>query len=75
MGAARVMLLQVSMNTHKLGIPSTALSIDDHLIPAPTLLLPNLIERIASSHADVLEKWALNFALDLRRPKVVSLAA
>jgi len=65
--AARLMLLQISMNTQKLGIPSTALSSDDHLIPAPTLLPPTLIERIASSHAAVLEGWKRNFALDLRR--------
>jgi hypothetical protein len=64
-----------SMNTHTLGIPSTALSSDDHLIPALNSLLPNLIEQLASSHAAVLEKWKRNFALDLRRPQVVSLAA
>jgi hypothetical protein len=63
------------MNTHKLGIPSTALRSDDHLIPAPTPILPNLIEQLASSHAAVLEKWKDNFALDLRRPEVVRLAA
>lgn len=73
--AARLMLLQVSMNTQKLGIPSTALSSDDHLIPAPTSVLPTLIERLASSHAAVLEGWNRNFSLNLRREKAVSLAA
>jgi hypothetical protein len=59
------------MNTQKLGIPSTAGSSDDHLIPAQPLIPPSLIERLASSHAEVLEKWNRNFALDLRLPKVV----
>jgi hypothetical protein len=63
------------MKTHKLGIPSTALRSDDHLIPAPRPILPNLIEQLASSHAAVLKKWRDNFALDLRRPEVVRLAA
>jgi len=57
------------MNTQKLGIPSTVRTSDDHLIPALTLPLPALIERLASSHAAVLDKWKINFALDLRRPK------
>jgi hypothetical protein len=55
------------MNTQKLGIPSTALSSDDHLIPAPISFPAALIERIAASHAAVLERWKRNFALDLRR--------
>ena len=63
------------MNTQKLGIPSTVLSSDDHLIPAPTSILPTLIERLASSHAAVLEGWKRNFALDLRRTKALPLAA
>ena len=65
------MLQQISMNTHKPGIPSTVLSAGDHFIPTPAPLLPTLIEQLASSHAAVLEKWNRNFALDLRRPKVV----
>ena len=60
------------MNTHTLGIPSTVLNSDDHLIPAPNSFLPTLIERLASSHAAVLEQWKRNFALDLRRPQPVS---
>jgi hypothetical protein len=63
------------MNTHTLGIPSTALSSDDHLIPAPISFLPILIERLATSHAAVLEKWKRNFALDLRRPKAGAVLA
>ena len=69
--AARVMLLQIGMNTQTLGIPSTALSSDDHLIPAPMTALPTLIERLAASHAAVLEGWSRNFHLDLRRPKTI----
>jgi hypothetical protein len=57
------------MNTQLLGIPSTVRSSDDHLIPAPTSATPSLIERLAASHAAVLEKWNRNFALDLRWPK------
>jgi hypothetical protein len=58
------------MNTPKLGISSTARSSDNHLVPAQPSIEPSLIERLAVSHADVLEKWNRNFALDLRRPKV-----
>jgi hypothetical protein len=58
------------MNTQILGIPSTVRSSDDHLIPAQTPIAPTLIERLAASHAAVLEKWNCNFALDLRRPEV-----
>jgi hypothetical protein len=65
------MLQQISMNTHKLGIPSTVRSSDDHLIPAQPSMPPSLIERLATSHADVLEKWNRNFALDLRWPKAL----
>jgi len=61
------------MNTQKLGIPSTARSSDDHLIPAQPSFPSSLIERLAASHAEVLEKWNRNFALDLRWPKVVPL--
>jgi hypothetical protein len=61
------------MNTQTLGIPSTARSSDDHLIPEQPSMPPSLIERLATSHADVLEKWNRNFALDLRWPKVVPL--
>jgi hypothetical protein len=57
------------MNTHKLGIPSTVRSSDDHLIPAQPSIAPSLIERLAASHAAVLEKWNINFALNLKRPK------
>jgi hypothetical protein len=59
------------MNTQKLGIPSTVPSCTDHLIPVATSILPTLIERLAASHAAVLEKWKRNFALDLRRHKAV----
>jgi hypothetical protein len=54
------------MNTQILGIPSTVRSSDDHLIPAPTSIAPTLIERLAASHAAVLEDWNSKFALDLR---------
>jgi hypothetical protein len=60
------------MNTQKLGIPSTAGSSDDHLIPAQP---SSLIERLAASHFEVLEKWNRNFALDLHRPKAEALPA
>jgi hypothetical protein len=69
--AARLMLKQISMNTQKLGIPSTVRSSDDHLIPAHPSIPPSLIERLAASHAAVLKKWDTNFALDLRRPKAL----
>jgi hypothetical protein len=59
------------MNTQLLGIPSTAGSSDDHLIPAKPSIPPSLIERLAASHAEVLEKWNRNFALDLRWPKAL----
>jgi hypothetical protein len=59
------------MNTQTLGIPSTARSSDDHLIPAQPSIPPSLIERLTDSHAEVLEKWNRNFALDLRRPKAL----
>jgi hypothetical protein len=54
------------MNTQTLGIPSAVRSSDDHLIPAQTLIAPPLIERLAASHAAVLENWNRKFALDLR---------
>ena len=63
---------QISMNTQKLGIPSTVRNSDDHLIPARPSILPPLIERLAASHTDVLEKWNRNFGLDLRWPKAVA---
>jgi hypothetical protein len=63
------------MNTLKLGIPSTARSSDDHLIPAHPSHTSSMIERLAASHAEVLEKWNRNFALDLRLPKVEPLPA
>jgi len=59
------------MNTQTLGIPSTARSFDDHLIPAQPSISPTLVERMAASHTAVLEKWNRNFGLDLRWPKVV----
>ena len=43
----------------------TARSTGDHLIPAPTAKAPSLIERLAASHAAVLEDWKRNFGLDL----------
>lgn len=55
-----------SMNTQTLGIPSTVRSSDDQLIPAQLSTPPSLIERLASSHAAVLEGWNRNFHLDLR---------
>jgi hypothetical protein len=63
------------MNTHTLGIPSTARISDDHLIPAQTTIAPTLIERLAASHAAVLENWNRNFALDLRQRKAVPVAS
>jgi hypothetical protein len=62
------------MNTQNLGIPSTVGSPDDHLIPDSPPASSTLVERLAASHALVLEKWKTNFALDLRRPKVVPIA-
>ena len=60
------------MNTQTtLGIPSTARSSDDHLIPAQIPIAPSLIERLGASHDAVLEKWNRNFALDLRWPKAL----
>ena len=61
------------MNTQKPGIASTVRSSDDHLIPAQSSIPPSLIDRLAASHADVLDKWNRNFALDLRWPKTVAL--
>jgi hypothetical protein len=61
--------LRDSVNTQKLGIPSTVRSSDDHLIPAQPSIPPSLIEKLAISHALVLEKWNRNFGLDLRWPK------
>ena len=63
------------MNTQKLGIPSSVRTSDDHLIPAQTSIPRSLIERLAVSHAEVLEKWNRNFALDLRSPKAEPLSA
>jgi hypothetical protein len=51
-------------------MPSTGRASDDHLIPAQPSIPPTLIERLAASHAAVLEKWNRNFALDLRWPKL-----
>jgi hypothetical protein len=59
------------MNTQTLGIPSTGRASDDHLIPAQPSSPPTLIERLAASHAAVLEKWNRNFGLDLRWPKPI----
>jgi hypothetical protein len=60
------------MNTQTLGIPSTVRSSDDHLIPGQMKIAPSLIERLAASHAAVLEKWNQKFALDLRWRKAVA---
>ncbi len=57
------------MDTPNLGIPAIVRSSDGQLIPSASIA-PNLIERLAASHAAVLEKWARNFALDLRQPQV-----
>jgi hypothetical protein len=60
------------MNTQTtLGIPSTARSTDDHLIPAPTAIEMPLILRLATEHEAVLEKWKRKFALDLTWPRAV----
>jgi hypothetical protein len=69
------MLKQISMNTQTLGIPSTVRSTDDHLIPAHTTMALTLIERLAASHAAVLENWNSKFALDLRWPKAARAAS
>jgi hypothetical protein len=63
------------MNTQTLGIPSAVRTSDDHLIPTQTPIASTLIERIAASHAAVLEDWNRKFALDLRwnRPVTVAL--
>ena len=61
------------MNTQNLGIPSTVATTDDHLIPADSSVTPTIIERLAASHAAVLEKWNRNFALNLRRPQIVQI--
>jgi hypothetical protein len=63
------------MNTQTLGIPSTARSSDDHLIPAQPSKQPTLIERLAASHAAVLENWNSKFALDLRWRKAIRAGA
>jgi hypothetical protein len=63
------------MNTQILGIPSTVRSSNDHLIPAETPIALTLIERLAASHAAVLENWNRKFALDLRWPKALPAAA
>ncbi len=62
------------MNTQLLGIPSTARSAGDHLIPAPTAKAPSLIERLAASHTAILEHWNDKFALDLRSHRAVPAA-
>jgi hypothetical protein len=59
------------MNAQNPGIPPTVRRAEDYLIPLVPLA-PTLIERLAASHAAVLEKWNLNFALDLRRPRTPS---
>jgi hypothetical protein len=61
------------MNTQTPGIPSTVRSFNDHLIPAPTSIATSLIERLAASHAAVLENWNRNFALDLRWRRAIPL--
>jgi len=63
------------MNTQTLGIPSTANRSDDHQIPAPLSVAPSLIERLAASHAAVLENWNRQFALDLRWRRPVPAAS
>jgi hypothetical protein len=55
------------MNSPNLGTPLIKRPADDHLtLPKPPT--PTLVERIAASHAEVLDKWHKKFALDLRRP-------
>ena len=61
------------MDSQKLGIPSTVRSSGDQPIPAQPSIPPSLIDRLTASHADVLEKWNRNFALDLRWPKALPL--
>jgi hypothetical protein len=63
------------MNTQTtLGIPSTALNTDDHLIPAQAAIALPLIAELAAAHAAVLEKWKRKFALDLRGRRAASAA-
>jgi hypothetical protein len=63
------------MNTQTtLGIRSTALNTDDHLIPAPTTIALPLIAQLAADHTAVLEKWKRKFALDLRGRRAVPAA-
>lgn len=57
------------MNTQKPVIPSIARTAGDD--PAP--IASTLIERLAASHAAVLEKWQLKFSLDLRRSQIASM--
>jgi hypothetical protein len=59
------------MKTQTLGIPSTGRSSADHLIPTQPSVPLSLIERIAASHAAVLETWKVHFSLDLRKSKAV----
>jgi len=56
------------MNTPEQEITPVARFSGDLQISVPEL---SLIERLAASHAAVLEKWHRNFALDLRRPPTV----
>jgi hypothetical protein len=62
------------VDTETPGILSTVRIADDHLVPPDSMasMAPTLIERVAASHAAVLEKWSRNFALDLRRPQAVT---
>jgi hypothetical protein len=63
------------MNTQLLGIPSTARSAGDHLIPAPTAEAPSLIERLAAAHTAVLENWKRKSGLDLCWRRAVTAAS
>ncbi len=57
-----------SMNTKEMRVLSTVRPSDDHLIPLRPGSLPTLAQRIAISHAVIVAKWDVNFALNLRRP-------
>jgi hypothetical protein len=53
-------------------IPTAVHGSAGRLIPIhPDLPVP--IQRIVSSHAAVLQKWSVNFSLDLHRPPIVRL--
>lgn len=60
------------MNTQLQGIPSTARTSGDYLIPTQMAITLPLMLRLAAAHAAVLEDWNRKFALDLPWPSTVA---